>query len=250
MALLEEFEKQGHGLSKYGKMIPFVSLIISYAFLLKGEVYPDSFYFQETGAEELYENLCLLFSLFGFLVYTYALGTSAPESGKKMKGRPADSYPGNGLYSVVRHPKYIGMVIMWMGPALLTGFLWFEIAYLLFCWLYYERIMFAEEMQLRNQLSSNYRNLTEKIPAFIPNILLFKKARSFNWRKAVLREDNKLSYVMAAFFIFDFCSEMIDEKPEVNQFIFSALIITTLCNIAISIYKRRERSTPIKKRGS
>lgn len=180
MALLEEFEKQGKGLSKYGKGIPFITLIISYALLLKGEIYPNSFYFQETYTEEFYENLCLLFSFFGFFVYSYALGTAAPAAGKKMKGRPADSYPGNGLYSVARHPKYIGMVIMWMGPALLTGFLWFEIAYLLFCWLYYERIMFAEEMQLRNQLSSNYRNLTENIPAFIPNILLFKKAQSFN----------------------------------------------------------------------
>lgn len=250
MALLEEYEKQGRGLSKYGKAIPFTALILSYALLLKGEIYPNSFYFQESRAEELYENLCLLFSFFGFVVYAYALGTSTALSGKKIKGRVAESYHGTGLYSVVRHPKFIGMVIMWMGPALMTGFLWFEIAYWLFCWLYFERIMFAEEMHIRNQLSSNYRNLTEKIPAFIPNIFLFRKSQTFNWRKALLKENNQFTYVVMAFFIFDFCSEMIDGKPQLNKLLSIVLIITFASNIALSIYKRLEKTSGMKKTGS
>lgn len=251
MALLEEFEKQGRGLSKYGKGIPFTVLMIAYILLLKGERYPASFYFQETFAEELYEDLCVILSLVGFAIYSYSLGAATVPPLKRTKGRATDSYQQTGIYSVVRHPKYIGMVTMWMGPALITGFLWFEIAYWLFCWLYYERIMAAEETNTRSLLSPIYRNVADKTPAFIPNILLFKKPQfPFDWRKAVLREDNQLTYVTVAFFIFDFSSEMIDEKPELNRFIILVLSLTILLNIAITGYKRIGRASSKKKAGS
>ena len=68
---------------------------------------------------------------------------------------PAGRWPStlntSGLYSVVRHPLYLGNYLMWLGVALFSRTWWAPVIVSLVFWLYYERIMFAEEEFLRRQ---------------------------------------------------------------------------------------------------
>ena len=49
------------------------------------------------------------------------------------------------MYSLVRHPLYLGNYFMWLGIMVYVGNVWFVVVCSLIYWLYYERIMFAEE---------------------------------------------------------------------------------------------------------
>jgi len=82
----------------------------------------------------------------GLFIRAYAVGhTPANTSGRNTKEQLADELNTTGIYSMVRHPLYLGNFFMWLGAAVLTKNGWFIVAFILLYWIYYERIMFAEE---------------------------------------------------------------------------------------------------------
>ncbi len=83
-------------------------------------------------------------------------------------GQMADELNVTGIYSIVRHPLYVGNFFMWLGPVLFLRSVWFTIVFCLVYWLYYERIMFAEEQFLRRKFGDAYDKWSEKVKAFIP----------------------------------------------------------------------------------
>ncbi|MFP5436737.1 MAG: methyltransferase family protein [Bacteroidia bacterium] len=240
MAIQEEYEKQGWGLYKYGGFIPAFFLMLGYVFLLKLEGYPQNFLFQEWRSEEFYEGLCLLFSLLGFLINAYTAGyTPSKTSFRNDNWKVPATFQTKGLYSIMRHPLYLGKFVMWMGPALITGKVWFIISYWLFCWLYFERVMFAEEKFMRSKFGHKYNRWSETVPAFIPNILLFKKPRSsFQFKEVFRQEKSSLVPIFLSFFIFDAISEMIDEKPEFNYFILTMLLTAITLYLCIEALEK------------
>jgi len=152
MALQEELEKQGVWLFRYRSYLPLVVLLIGTILYLRTEIYPDTFFLEETPYEIFYEMGCLLVSLLGLFIRIYTVGhTPKNTSGRNVKNQLADYLNTTGSYSVVRHPLYVGNFLMWLGPALITGNLWFIVAFCFFYWIYYERIMFAEEQFLRKK---------------------------------------------------------------------------------------------------
>jgi len=56
-----------------------------------------------------------------------------------------------GMYSIVRHPLYLGNFLIVFGIVLFIQVLWFGIIVLAGYWFYYERIIFAEEEFLRKR---------------------------------------------------------------------------------------------------
>ena len=156
MALQEEFEKQGLWLFTYRSILPLIILVIGTILYLRTEIYPETFVLEETPYEIYYETICLLVSLFGLVIRIYTVGHSAKNtSGRNTEQQVADSINTTGIYSAVRHPLYLGNFFMWLGPAMLTGNFWFIIAFGLFYWVYYERIMFAEEQFLRKKFGNS-----------------------------------------------------------------------------------------------
>ena len=89
------------------------------------------------------------------------------------KQQVADVLNSTGIYSMLRHPLYLGNYLIWIGVATYVYNLLFIIIISFIFWLYYERIMFAEERFLEKKFADEYLNWSNKIPAFIPKISNF-----------------------------------------------------------------------------
>ncbi|MBL0104038.1 MAG: hypothetical protein IPP51_09980 [Bacteroidetes bacterium] len=90
---------------------------------------------------------------------------------------------------MVRHPLYLGNYLMWIGIVLFTKNISFTIIVSLMYWLYYERIMFAEERFLERKFGQSYLDWAKSIPAFIPRFSSFKKSTIPFSMKSVLRRE-------------------------------------------------------------
>jgi protein-S-isoprenylcysteine O-methyltransferase Ste14 len=241
MALQEEFEKQGIWLFKYRGTIPLIFLVIGAALFVRTEIYPETFFLKETRYEIYYEMFCLLISLFGLYIRVYTVGhTPVNTSGRNTEKQVADTLNTTGIYSIVRHPLYLGNFFMWLGPALITGNLWFVVAFCLFYWIYYERIMFAEEQFLRRTFGEIYTDWAKSVPAFIPNFKNFKKpGLPFSWKKVLKKEKNGLAAIFLIFAAFDITGEIIHGETNYNYFLIGACVLTGLMYLVLKYLKRR-----------
>ena len=156
--------------------------------------------------ESIYFAVGIGVGLLGLLVRVYTVGYSPRNtSGRNTKeGQVADTLNQTGIYSIVRHPLYVGNFLMWLGPALVTADLWFIISFCLLYWVYYERIMYAEEQFLRKKFGAEYLRWSSTVPAFLPNFRKFTSSKiSFSWKKVFKKEKNGLSALFLIFFMFD-----------------------------------------------
>ena len=241
MALKEEFEKQGIWLFRYRGTLPLIILLPGILLYARTELHPETFFLEETPFEIYYESVCLLFSLLGLVIRVHVVGHSpANTSGRNVSEQVADSLNTSGLYSIVRHPLYLGNFFMWLGPAMLTGHFWFIGIFCLTYWLYYERIMFAEEQFLRKKYGTVYTDWAEQVPAFIPKFSFYKKPElSFSCKKAMKKEKNGLAAVFVIFCVFDLLGESLEHHEHYNLFLIGLCLFTLLLYLVLKILKHR-----------
>jgi len=123
---------------------------------------------------------------------------------------------------------------------MLTGNIWFNIAFILFYWLYYERIMFAEEQFLRRKFGQKYTSWAEGVPAFIPALSQFTKPNlSFSWKKVLKREKNGLFAMFILFCLFDMSGEYLNEGTDYNYFFIYGTILTGLSYVVLKFLKKK-----------
>ncbi len=201
MALAEEFKRQGNFLFKYRGILPLLILGISMGVYLievrnKGG--------NLLGANYWYTCLCV--SLLGQLIRIFTVGFAAKNtSGRNTGNQLADELNTKGIYSIVRHPLYVGNFLMWLGLCMLTQNLWYTVAFVFIYWVYYERIMYAEEAFLTSKFGERYLSWSSQIPAFWPNLRLWKPATlTFNLMKVIQREKNGISALFIIFWLFNF----------------------------------------------
>ena len=128
--------------------------------------------------------------LVGLAVRAHTTAHAPPRtSGGNTAEQIADDLNVTGFYSVVRHPLYLGNALCWMAVALFTQSPAVVALIGLTFWLYYERIMIAEEAFLVGRFGDRYRAWSAETPAFIPNPRLWvPPAAPLDWRNAVKRE--------------------------------------------------------------
>ena len=183
MSLVNSWEKQGNFLFKYRGQFPVILFVLSVPFL----------YFTESINESsiVYWNYtALLVSVLGFFIRFYTIGTTLKgTSGRNTKEQIADYLNSTGIYSVVRHPLYLGNYLIWIGIAIFTYNIYFIIIVSLLFWIYYERIMFAEERFLEKKFGDEYLNWSNGIAAFIPSFTNFTKTIIPLSLKSILRRE-------------------------------------------------------------
>ena len=93
------------------------------------------------------------------------------------------------MYSVVRHPLYLGNYFMWIGIVVFTYNPYFIAVVSLLYWIYYERIMYAEERFLERKFGEEYVGWARGLPAFFPSLKLYKPSIIPFSIKTVLRRE-------------------------------------------------------------
>ncbi|WP_445721112.1 methyltransferase family protein [Flavobacterium sp.] len=240
MALQEELEKQGLWLFRYRGVLPVIILVVGFLLFIQTEIHPETFFLKKTPYEIYFETLCLLISLFGLFIRICVIGfTPKNTSGRTVKNQVADSLNTTGMYSLVRHPLYVGNFFMWLGPTIMSGNFWFVVAFVLCYWVYYERIMFAEEQFLRNKFGKIYIDWSEKVPAFVPDFKNFIKANlSLSWKKVVRKEITGIFVLFAIFFVFDYAGVYLKNEKELNPFLLYSMIFLLFAIVIIKFIKK------------
>ncbi len=214
MALIKEMEQQGNWLFKYRSHLPLLFLVAGVLVTLYGHLFGNI-----QDCRYIIYAVGIGVSLIGLLIRILTVGyTPANTSGRNTAaGQVADQLNQTGIYSLVRHPLYIGNFFMWLGVALLTQNAWFIVAFALFYFVYYERIIFAEESFLSRKFGESYTLWANKTPLFIPDFKHYRKpAYSFSWKKVVKKEKNGLLAIFTVFCLIDILIEVCKQTYQFN----------------------------------
>lgn len=201
MALQESLEQQGNFLFRYRSFLPLIILvagILVFTMDVLNDTLPTWIPYH------CVEYSSLIVSIFGLIIRIIAVGYSpANTSGRNTKTQLADEINTTGIYSTVRHPLYLGNFFMWLGTVMLMANGWFTLVFALAYWIYYERIMYAEEQFLRKKFGQPYLDWANQTPAFIPSCKKYQKSKyPFSLKKILKKEKNGVLAVFALLFVF------------------------------------------------
>lgn len=239
MALIEQMESQGTWLFKYRGILPLIIFIIGALIFLRNESDPSFWIVEGTSYEIIYELGCLLVSLLGFALRIYTVGYSVNNtSGRNTERQVADVLNTKGIYSIMRNPLYVGNFLMWLGIAMLTGDFWFTVSFILFYFLYYERIVFTEELFLRKKFGETYLLWAASTPIIVPQFSSFAKSgNQFSWKKVLRQEKNGLAALFLIFCAFDVSGEWVKGERDYNEPLLIAGVISVVLYFVLKFLK-------------
>lgn len=209
MALQEELKKQGDFLFKHRSYLPLVLLVVG----LGVKIYQEKFV-AESILSEVLESISFTVGLMGLGIRIFTVGyTPKNTSGRNTKeGQIADTLNTTGMYSIIRNPLYLGNYLMWVSVVIFTGNIGFVLLFSLVFWIYYERIVYAEESFLREKFGKTYLDWASHTPAFIPKHVSYVKPNiKFSWKKVAKKEKNGLFALFLLFWVFESVGEYVEE---------------------------------------
>ncbi len=237
MALMEEFVSSGNWLFRWRSYLP----------ILLGMFFTMAMYFERTIYERsflVWDIICLLVMILGEGVRIYTVG-HAPDgtSGRNVKGQEASELNTTGIYSICRHPLYLGNFLMWFGVALITRLWWANMTFCLIYWLYYERIMFAEEAFLRGKFGDTYLKWAERVPSFLPKFSLFvKSSNPFNFKKVLRKEISSFYGGFVMFIVVVLIQNLLAfQRLFLSTFWVIILLSTTIIFVVLAFLKKKTR---------
>jgi protein-S-isoprenylcysteine O-methyltransferase Ste14 len=239
MGLREEFEATGNWLFRrrgYLPLLLFPLLLVA----ARGSTYPAG----DHGLDLAREGVCLLLALIGLGLRIGTVGfVPRGTSGRNTGGQLAGSLNTSGLYSVVRHPLYLGNYLMWLGVALFARSWWAPVIVSLVFWLYYERIMFAEEEFLRRKFGPLYTSWAATTPAFLPRPTLWRRPGvRFCFLTVLRREHSSLLALIVALTVLEVASDYAYTGRLILDPVWgTALAVTLALCLAVWAVKHRTR---------
>ena len=203
MPLREELRSNGEWLFRWRSYLPLVLFALVFPAMIVSR--------QSTGGQSwlAWDLFCLAVGLAGELVRIITVGhVPGGTSGRNTQSQVAKALNTTGIYSVVRHPLYLGNFLMWMGPALLPANGWLAVTVVLAFWIYYERIMFAEEEFLRGVYGEAYVEWASATPAFIPRLSGWRRTTlPFSLRTVLRRELSSLFGLISVFTVLELAGD-------------------------------------------
>lgn len=237
MPLREEMESAGHWLFRWRSYLPLALLALVMGVVWTG---PDAH------ARPWYDEwlaFCLAVAGAGQIIRVLTVAyVPAGTSGRQTDGQVAEHLNTGGMYSLVRHPLYVGNFLMWLGPALYPANAWLAAVMVLVFWLYYERIMFAEEEYLRRSYGQAYEHWARVTPAFVPRLRGWTPpALPFSFRTVLRRELSSFFGMVSVFTALELVNNITHDQAPLSrpwQVFFAAGLFVFLL---LTFLKRRTR---------
>ena len=210
MALREDLEKQGSWLFKNRSYLPLLGIPILLIALRNSKYLERTF---GDSIEAFWEFFSASISFLGLgircLVAGYVLrGTS----GRNTKSQAAEVLNTTGMYSIVRNPLYLGNFVIVFSVTLFLQVWWFALIVWVGFWIYYERIILAEENFLRNKFGNTFLKWAEETPVFFPNFNNWIKPElPFSFKTVLRREFSTFFGIVATFTFLDIAADLFAE---------------------------------------
>ena len=206
MALIQSMEESGAKLFKYRGQIPVLFFVLALPLLWLTR---HSFYHYDTWWSPLMLacTICAgILTLSGLALRAYTVCTTPKgTSGRNTARQVADHLNTKGIYSVVRHPLYLANYLIWAGLLVFTMNICVFLIVSLVYWIYYERIMMAEEAFLRSKYGDEFEQWAAKVPAFIPKWSLYEGGMlQFSWKTFIRREYATIMSVIVSYTVLDY----------------------------------------------
>ena len=195
MSLAREFQQQGNWLFRWRSYLPVCLLGLVALAMWNVETLSAGY-----GMHEGWKRICICISFIGLAIRALVIGY-VPEqtSGRNTTEKFADTLNTTGMYSIVRHPLYLGNYIVGLGISLIQLQWWLPVIYTLVFWIYYERIMFAEEDFLRGQHGRTFENWAARTPAILPAFSQWERPNlPFSFRNVLRREYTGMMFIVLA----------------------------------------------------
>ena len=239
MALRETVEAQGNWLFRHRGTLPL--LILPLLLVAVWEVEKNESVRMER-MEIWYQIVGLAIAFAGWILRAYTIGTvPRGTSGRNTASQEASVLNTTGMYSVVRHPLYVGNYLIMLGCTILTGSWWLPLLVSFMFWVYYERIAFAEEEYLRLQFGDQFTAWAKQTPAFLPCLTKWRApSLPFSWRTALRREYGGLLTVIAFSAAPEVIGDLVfDPTPHFEYFWAAVLAVGIAQAIVLRWLKRR-----------
>lgn len=239
MTLRDALENRGRWLFRHRSHLP---LLLTPAFLA---ALADVHSAPGTGAlDRVWEITCLAVAFAGLGVRAATVGfVPARTSGRNTATQVADVLNMTGMYSIVRHPLYLGNAMITVGVALFLRCWWLVAIVLLAFSLYYERIMLAEEAFLRERFGATFEIWAARVPAIIPTLRLWQApALAFSWRTVIGHEYHGVVGILASFAGLRYLGDLaIQRRPVLDSVSAGYAMVGALVFVTCRFLKKRTR---------
>lgn len=248
VALRESMEKQGNWLFRWRSYFPLLGIPIL-LIALRNSGYIERMF------GDLANTFCGIFSVFvsflGFCIRFITAGyVSGGTSGRNTRTQIADMLNTTGMYAIVRNPLYLGNFIIILGLVLFIQVWWFALIFWFGFWIYYERIIFAEEEFLRKKFGNVFLEWAARTPVFFPKFSNWKKPElSFSIRTAIRREFPTFFAIAAAFIVINMASDLLTEMEfKINTAWVIVFSIGLMIYLVLYFLKKKTRILHVKGR--
>jgi protein-S-isoprenylcysteine O-methyltransferase Ste14 len=214
MELRDKFEDSGNWLFRWRSYVPSVLLLVLLLSLV-GFHYPEGSHSLDT----LWDSLCLVVAMLGLGIRFYTVGHAADRtSGRNTKHQVAAVLNTTGMYSIVRHPLYLGNFLIWLGLSLFPREWWCTVIIVLAFIVFYERVMMAEEEFLRQRFGEQFSEWAQRTPAFFPRFSQWRRpSLPFSYKKALRGEYTGFLGIIAIFSLLEVVGDyVIDRRLELD----------------------------------
>lgn len=236
MTLDCEMTATGNWLFRWRSFLPIAVVVTAVA-----AMFPFPLPQHDAALSDLIEGAALSISFLGLLLRCTIVGhTPARTSGRNTVTQLADSLNTTGMYSIVRHPLYLANFLIGLGLSCYTLTWWFVGLYVLTFWLYYERIMLAEEAFLHAKFGGEFEAWATTTPAFVPSFRHYvPPALPFSLRNILKREYNTLLQIVVVSFLLEFFGDWFDtHRISVSPHWYGFLAAGTLIWLILRLLKR------------
>jgi protein-S-isoprenylcysteine O-methyltransferase Ste14 len=221
-------ERNGHWLFRYRNHLPLVLIPLMALALRHSEGIERRF---GGVAEGIWEGLCIATMLVGFTIRCLVVGYAPPgTSGRNSRTQHAVSLNTRGMYSMVRHPLYLGNLLMMVGAICMIEVWWLTLVAILGFHLYYERIIVAEEAFLANRFGERYLEWAAVTPAYLPALSRWKPPRAaFSVKRVLAKETPTFAQLVVAIALIDFaCDWAVWGRLEAGDVVLAAAAVFAL----------------------